>query len=73
MVSPILEMAHICHRSIGFLPFGQERDKDKLKEQARLAKEMYVKEKEVIERAHQLEIESKGRSPTKIFGGCRQD
>ncbi len=36
-----------------------KRDKDKLKEQARLAKEMYIKEKEVIERAHKLEIEKK--------------
>jgi len=36
-----------------------KRDKNKLKEQARLAKEMYVKEKEVIERAHKLELEKK--------------
>ncbi len=36
-----------------------KRDKDKLKEQARLAKEMYVKEKEVIERAHQQEMKAK--------------
>ena len=36
-----------------------KRDKDKLKEQARLAKEMYIKEKEVIERAHQQEMKAK--------------
>ncbi len=36
-----------------------KRDKDKLKEQARLAKEMYIKEKEVIERAHELELKKK--------------
>jgi archaellum component FlaD/FlaE len=36
-----------------------KRDKDKLKEQARLAKEMYIKEKEVIERAHKLELQKK--------------
>tara|TARA_Y100000592_G_C5303338_1_gene236550 strand:+ start:159 stop:548 length:390 start_codon:yes stop_codon:yes gene_type:complete len=36
-----------------------KRDKDKLKEQARLAKEMYVKEKEVIERTHQQEMKAK--------------
>ena len=33
-----------------------KRDKDKLKEQARLAKEMYIKEREAIERAHELEL-----------------
>jgi len=36
-----------------------KKDKDKLKEQARLAKEMYIKEKEVIERAHKLELQKK--------------
>ncbi len=36
-----------------------KRDKDKLKEQARLAKEMYIKERDAIERAHQLEIKEK--------------
>ena len=36
-----------------------KKDKDKLKEQARLAKEMYIKEKEVIERAHKLELKKK--------------
>ena len=36
-----------------------KRGKDKLKEQARLAKEMYIKEKEVIERAHKLELQKK--------------
>ena len=35
------------------------RGKDKLKEQAKLAKDMYIKEKEVIERAHQQEIQAK--------------
>ena len=36
-----------------------KRDKDKLKEQAKLAKDMYIKEKEVIERAHQQEMLAK--------------
>ena len=36
-----------------------KRDKDKLKEQAKLAKDMYIKEKEVIERAHQQEMQAK--------------
>ena len=36
-----------------------KKDKDKLKEQAKLAKDMYVKEKEVIERAHQQELKKK--------------
>ena len=36
-----------------------KRDKDKLKEQAKLAKDMYIKEKEVIERAHELELKKK--------------
>ena len=35
------------------------KGKDKLKEQAKLAKEMYIKEKEVIERAHQKEVQAK--------------
>ena len=35
------------------------KDKDKLKEQAKLAKEMYIKEKEVIERAHEEEIKKR--------------
>ena len=36
-----------------------KRGKDKLKEQAKLAKDMYIKEKEVIERAHQQEMQAK--------------
>jgi hypothetical protein len=36
-----------------------KRGKDSLKEQAKLAKDMYIKEKEVIERAHQQEIQAK--------------
>ncbi len=36
-----------------------KRGKDALKEQAKLAKEMYIKEKEVIERAHQQEMQAK--------------
>jgi len=36
-----------------------KRGKDNLKEQAKLAKEMYIKEKEVIERAHQQEMQAK--------------
>ena len=36
-----------------------KRGKDNLKEQAKLAKDMYIKEKEVIERAHQQEIQAK--------------
>ena len=36
-----------------------KKDKGKLEEQARLAKEMYVKEREVIERAHKLELQKK--------------
>jgi len=39
--------------------FLGKRDKDKFKEQARLAKEMYLKEREVIERAHKLELQKK--------------
>ena len=39
--------------------FLGKRDKDKFKEQAKLAKEMYIKEKEVIERAHKMELEKK--------------
>ena len=36
-----------------------KRGKDNLKEQAKLAKDMYIKEKEVIERAHQQEMQAK--------------
>ena len=36
-----------------------KKDKGKLEEQARLAKEMYLKEREVIERAHKLEVQKK--------------
>ena len=36
-----------------------KRDKDKLSEQARLAKEMYIKEREAIERAHELELQKR--------------
>ena len=36
-----------------------KRGKDALKEQAKLAKDMYIKEKEVIERAHQQEMQAK--------------
>ena len=36
-----------------------KRGKDNLKEQAKLAKDMYIKEKEVIERAHQQEMQEK--------------
>ena len=36
-----------------------KKDKGKLEEQARLAKEMYVKEREAIERAHKLELQKK--------------
>ena len=36
-----------------------KRGKDNLKEQARLAKDMYIKEKEAIERAHQQEMLAK--------------
>ena len=36
-----------------------KRGKDNLKEQAKLAKEMYIKEKEVIERTHQQEMQAK--------------
>jgi len=36
-----------------------KRDNDKLKEQAKLAKDMYLKEKEVIEKAHELELQKK--------------
>ena len=39
-----------------------KRDKDKFKEQAKLAKEMYIKEKEVIERAHQQEMKAKEKA-----------
>jgi len=39
--------------------FLGKKDKGKLEEQARLAKEMYVKEKEAIERAHKLELQKK--------------
>ena len=34
-----------------------KRDNDKLKEQAKLAKDMYLKEKEAIEKAHELELQ----------------
>ena len=36
-----------------------KRDNDKLKEQAKLAKDMYLKEKEAIEKAHKLELQKK--------------
>ena len=36
-----------------------KRGKDKLKEQAKLAKDMYIKEKEVIERTRQQEMQAK--------------
>ena len=36
-----------------------KRGKDNLKEQARLAKEMYIKEREAIERAHEVELKKK--------------
>jgi len=36
-----------------------KRDNDKLKEQARLAKDMYYKEKEAIKKAHELELQKK--------------
>ena len=39
--------------------FLGKRDSGALKEQAKLAKEMYLKEKEIIERAHQEEIEKR--------------
>jgi len=39
--------------------FLGKKDKGKLEEQARLAKEMYVKEREAIERAHKLELKKK--------------
>ena len=45
-----------------------KRDKDKLKEQARLAKEMYVKEREAIERAHKLELQKKEEAQQR-YGG----
>ena len=36
-----------------------KRNKEKFKEQARLAKDMYIKEKEIIQRAHELELQKK--------------
>ena len=36
-----------------------KRGKDALKEQAKLAKDMYIKEKEIIERAHELELQKR--------------
>ena len=36
-----------------------KRDNDKLKELAKLAKDMYLKEKEAIEKAHKLELQKK--------------
>ena len=39
-----------------------KRGKDKLKEQAKLAKDMYIKEKEVNERAHQQEMKAKEKA-----------
>ena len=39
--------------------FFGKRDSDSIREQAKLAKEMYLKEKEIIERAHQEEIEKR--------------
>jgi rRNA maturation endonuclease Nob1 len=39
--------------------FLGKRDSESLREQAKLAKDMYLKEKEIIERAHQEEIEKR--------------
>ena len=36
-----------------------KRGKNALKEQAKLAKDMYIKEKEIIERAHELELQKR--------------
>ncbi len=39
--------------------FFGKKGKGKLEEQARLAKEMYIKEREIIERTHRLELQKK--------------
>ena len=49
-----------------------KRGKDKLKEQALLAKEMYIKEKEVIERAHQQEVQAKQEAQERYSEAVRK-